>query len=296
MLRGSDGSERADTPVTNGTNGTPGGNRPLSSVGACSDTRFVKSWIGIVALFAGAILVALLLKVTPPLVVFVALAGIAAVVVVRLRARVRREGTISQASVLGLRAVDGDPFGLRGLGFTLFERGTDAGVESVLSGIWRGLEVKQFTVTCAFEGQTDARRRFACATAPTGLICPPLVAEPETFITQKGGAAPMARVTFDPQRFGRRFSVWCDDEAFARALVDERMMAWLPELGDDWGFEMCGASALVYGTQLHRPDALSVLQILGDLLARVPDPVRMAFAPEAVGPDAPERETAPGPG
>lgn len=256
----------------------------------------MKSWLGIIALFGAAILVALLLKVTPPLVVFLALAGFAAVVIVRLRARVRREGTISKASVLGLRAVEGDPFGLASLGFALFGRGVDTDVDNVLSGIWRGLEVKQFTLTCALEGQADTRRRFACALASTGLICPPLVAEPETFITQLGGAAPMARVTFDPQRFGRRFSVWCDDEAFARALVDERMMAWLPELGDDWGFEMCGPSAMVYGMQLHRPDALTVLQILGDLLARVPDPVRMAFAAESVGLDAPERETAPGPG
>lgn len=247
----------------------------------------MKSWLGIVALFAGAVLVALLLKVTPPLAVFIALAGMAAVVVVRLRARVRREGTISKASVLGLRAVDGDPFGLPGLGFALFDRGVDVGVENVLSGIWRGLDVKQFTVTSAFEGKGDARTRFACAIAATGLICPPLVAEPETFVTQMGGAAPLARVTFDPQRFGRRFSVWCDDEAFARALMDDRMMAWLPELGDDWGFEMFGTSAMVYGMQLHRPDALSVLQILGDLLARVPDPVRMAFAADAVRPDAP---------
>jgi len=243
----------------------------------------VKSWVGILALSAAVILAALLLKVTPAPLVFVALVGIAAFVVARLRAQVRREGTIGQASVLGLRAVDGEPFGLRGLGFTLFDRGTDVVIENVLSGHWRGLEAQQFTLTCAFAGHGDARRRFACATAPTGLLCPPLVAEPETFITQMGVAAPMARVTFDAERFGRRFSVWCDDEAFARALIDERLMAWLPELGDEWGFEMCGTSALVYGVQVHRPDALSVLQILGDLLARVPDPVRDAYGP---GPSA----------
>ncbi len=255
----------------------------------------MKSWFGIAGLFAAGILVALVLKVTPPLLLFIALAGIALFVISRLRAQVRREGTISQASVLGLRAVDGEPFGLRGLGFALFERGDEVTTLSVLSGSWRGLEATQFTLTCAIEGKPDARRRFTCATAPTGLVCPPLVAEPETFVTQMGGPAPMARVPFDPERFGRRFSVWCDDAAFARALFDERMMAWLPELGDDWGFEVCGSSALVYGIQMRRPDALSALEILADLLARVPAPVQKLFAAKAVRPDAPEPKTTAGP-
>lgn len=258
----------------------------------------MKSWLSLVAIFAAAVLVALLLKVAPPLLSLAALLGVAGFVVVRLRARVKSEGALSQASVLGMRAEASDRSGLLGLPFALFTRGTDPGLEHVLVGAWRGLEIKQFTFTCSVEGPAEERRRLMCAVGPIGAMCPPLVAEPETFVTRLGGAAPMARVGFDEGRLGRTFSVWCDDEPFARAFVDDRVAGWLPALGDDWGFEVAGPLAMVYGFQSHRPDVLSVVQTLGDLLTRVPEEIRTDFAaPPRFEPEVtPESEVAAEPG
>jgi hypothetical protein len=246
----------------------------------------VKSWLSLVALFAAAILLALVLKVAPPLLVLAAMLGVAGFVIVRLRARVKAEGAVSQASVLGMRAEESDRSGILALPFALFTRGTDPGLERVLVGAWRGKEIKQFTFTCSIEGPGDDRRRLVCAIGPVEAMCPALVAEPETFVTRLGGAAPLARVGFEEGRFGRTFSVWCDDEAFARTFVDDGVAAWLPSLGDDWGFEVAGPLAMVYGFQVHRPDVLSVVQTLGDLLVRVPEQVRIDFAaPHRIEPE-----------
>ncbi len=246
----------------------------------------MKSWLSLVAIFAAAILVALVLKVAPPVLVLAAMLGVAGVVIVRLRARVKAEGAVSQASVLGMRAEESERSGILGLPFALFTRVTDPGLERVLVGAWRGSEIQQFTFTCSIEGPGEDRRRLVCAIGPVGAMCPALVAEPEAFVTRLGGAAPLARVGFEDGQLGRTFSVWCDDEAFARAFMDETMRAWLPTLGDDWGFEVVGPLAMVYGFQAHRPDVLSVVQTLGDVVARVPETVRAAHpAPHRPNPE-----------
>ena len=251
----------------------------------------MKSWLSLVAIFTAAILVALVLKVAPPVLVLAAMLGVAGVVIIRLRARVKAEGAVSQASVLGMRAEESHRSGILALPFALFTRGTDPALERVLVGAWRGKEIKQFTFTCSIEGPGDDRRRLACAIGPVEAMCPALVAEPETFVTRLGGAVPMARVGFDDGRLGRTFSVWCDDEAFAYAFVDDGVAAWLPSLGDDWGFEVAGPLAMVYGFHPNRTDVLSVVQTLGDLLVRVPEQVRTDFAT----PHRPEPEEQPGP-
>ncbi len=163
----------------------------------------MKSWLSLVAIFAAAILLALLLKVAPPGLVLAALLGVAGIVVFRLRARVKAEGARSQVSVLGLRAEESDRSGLLGLPFALFKRGTDPALERVLVGAWRGKEIKQFTFACSIEGPGDDRRKVVCAIGPVGgVLFPALVAEPETFVTRLGGAAPLARVGFDEGRLG----------------------------------------------------------------------------------------------
>jgi len=62
------------------------------------------------------------------------------------------------------------------------------------------------------------------------------------------------------------------DEAFVRALLDDAMARWLVDLGEEWGFEVTGPFAMVYGPATG--DVVPVLEVLQGFVERVPDGVR----------------------
>ena len=237
----------------------------------------MSTWLRLIAVFVVAVLASLLLKGLHPVLVGALFVGGTVFTYLTLRDRVRREARIGDLRALGFRSETQDPFGLLGYPFALFGRISDAQIANLLWGPWQGTEVKMFE--CSFATATVGdpdRERFSCVIAPVGATCPHLVLEPEIFFPLLGGPVGLAEIAFEDAPFARVFRVGCDDEAFARALIDGPMGDWLAGLGEGWGFEVSGALIMVYGPGSAHADLLSVLEPLREFLDRVPLALRTA--------------------
>lgn len=233
-------------------------------------------WLRLLGVLGAVIVGALLLKVLPPAVVLLVFIVGALFLNRVLRARARAEGERSESSAHGLRHEARDPFGLLAYPLSLFARGRTPVIEDLSWGTWRALDVKRFDVTFdpVLELEGAERPRFACALAPLDAPMPALVIEPWTFVTRLSAEAPMAQVSTGSETLDRVMHVRCDDAAFVAALVDEPMATWLASLGDDWGFEVSGRIALLYGPASSSAGVVPVLEVLQSFLVRIPAGLR----------------------
>jgi hypothetical protein len=236
--------------------------------------------IGLVVILAAA-----LLKFLPPIVVLVVfIVGLAyAYKTGRERARSPevRGGTVE---LLGLRRETTDPFGIVGFPVTLFGRSGDPEVGELVWGTWRGIGVHAFELTLAppsVMGESRGRETFVCAVATVEGPLPGLVVEPQLFLTLLQTAPPGAAIEFDDPVFDVALNVWSDDEAFARRVLDEPARRWLESLGGRWGMEVRGKIAILYGPRPDHPDVIATLDVLRDLLARLPSELTAPAAPPA---------------
>jgi hypothetical protein len=229
-------------------------------------------WARAISIGAAVVVAALLLRVAPPpvvLAVFVAAIVVAYVAVRRLRGRERASG----GGPLGLRREATDPFGILGYPLALFGRAGDPEVEDVLWGRWRSLDVHAFALSFrppSIEGHVAERTSFACAMARVAGPLPGLVVEPEPFRTLLPEPPPGAVVQIGDPALDTRSVAWAEDEAFARAVLDASTRDWLRSLDQAWGMEVRGQIALVYGPQPASPDVVVTLEVLRELLGRLP--------------------------
>ena len=219
------------------------------------------------------ILAALLLKVAPPILVLAAFVGGIALVFVSGRRRAREPERGGGAELLGLRRETGDPFGILGYPLTLFGRANDPAIDELVWGRWRGIDVHSFALS--FEqpsptGEPRGRATFACVMATVDGSLPGLVAEPETFLTQLQAIPPGDPVEIGDVGFDAAMNVWAEDEGYARRVLDEPARAWLRSLDLRWGAEIRGQVAMIYGPKPERPDLVATLEVLRDLLERLP--------------------------
>ena len=235
-------------------------------------------WSLVVVGLLAAVLGVLLLRALPGIVVlglFIAGAWYAST---RLKQLAKEDVGKTGAEVLGLRRESGDPFGLLAFPLALFERTTHPAVAELVWGPWLGLEVTVFGLAFdapSLPGSPGARSTFACALAKVDASFPSLVAEPQAMMTAFERAPTATGVEVGDDAFDREWNVWSEDASFARALLDERMRGWLRSLGDDWGIEVGGSMAVVYGPRPSSPDMFGVLGTLKGLVEHVPDEVRV---------------------
>lgn len=141
----------------------------------------------------------------------------------------------------------------------------------VLSAEYRGHRVLAYEyvyTACGRDGRS----------APSTHRFPVLVVStPHTPVLQvraeAGPALPGAgRVRMGGPAFDEVFEVRCADEAFARALLDERVRAWLLEAPEERaGFRFTGEHLLTWGEGLLEAEAaVAMADRLIDLLERVP--------------------------
>jgi hypothetical protein len=202
-------------------------------------------WLRLLAVFGVAIAAALFLKVLPPVIVLAFFIGGFAALNLGLRRRVKTERAGFRSGSLGLKREQHDPFGLLGYPFALFSRCGQAAIEDLRWGVWRGLEVKRFDLSCS-PTSGDERRLLACAIGPAGPAPLPLVIEDEVWATllDEPGIQTVEAGSNGPDR---AHVVRCGDPGLARALVGVPMVRWLEDLQEPWGFELNGSLALVYG-------------------------------------------------
>ncbi|HEX6580185.1 MAG TPA: hypothetical protein VF195_04870 [Actinomycetota bacterium] len=143
-----------------------------------------------------------------------------------------------------------DPFDTLEEPFALLQRGDGRGVENVLWGEWKGLEIRAFDYWY-YEESTDSKghtsrsySRYDCVITRIDASCPALQISEENVFTRLADALTFRDIEFESEEFNRRFTVRGADERFATALCDAPMMDWLLRHGDGYAFEVVGDRVL----------------------------------------------------
>jgi hypothetical protein len=238
------------------------------------------SWVRILALCAAVVVAALLLKLMPgPVVLLLFIAG-GTYINLRLRRQMRSETKVG-AELLGFRREEIDPFGILGYPLELFARVGEPAVDELVWGPWHGLDVRVFGIS--FRGPSlfddDRRSAIACAMAHVDAELPGLVVEPQAFLTVLEGPPSTAKTSTADEAADADLNVWCDDPAFAAEFLSDEMRDWLRSLEMRWGVEVRGRIALVYGSRPETPDVVGILEVLEQLIARIPLDVLAAHPP-----------------
>ncbi len=221
---------------------------------------------------------ALLLKVLPAYLVLALFVGGVAAFARSLKRRSKRDAAEGRAATLGLRREEHDPIGVRAMPLSLFERAPEGAIEGLLTGTRRGVQVHVFDYAFRI-GLTEGsavHRRFACALGQVGGSVPATVVEPRSFLTLFPEPPELDPSEISTGRFADLFDVRGTDPSFARSIVDERVRGWLLELDEGWGFEIRDQALLVYGPRPDRGEISAAVDVLADLLDRLPETVRSA--------------------
>lgn len=199
------------------------------------------------------------------------------VVLVALRKRPRREAMRDEARRLGLEWSPSDPFDLLDAPFALFRwsRAASAEFDNVLRGSWHGLAVRVFDY--AYARGEHRERRLSCGLVAIPGGWPTTVIRPEGATTTLADHVGLPDIEFESEGFNRAFDVRSDDPRFASAIVDARMMAWLLELGNGWGFEIRDRWVLGYRDQVQPWEIQGVLSTLEAFLGQIPRAARSLF-------------------
>lgn len=229
-------------------------------------------WLRVGGIAVAAIVAALILSTAPPpvvLVVFVA-ATLGAFALVR---RTKRSLRAARAELPSLRGGEVDPFHLLALPLSLFSRAGDPAVVEASSAPWRGLELRAFSLSMQPPAVLDVvpdRVTFTAAIVEVERTGPAIVIEPQVFRTSMPPSPPEPVVATGDDAFDRSTSTWCADEGFARTLLDPSGRTWFRSLQHAWGLEVRGRLVAVYGPRADRPETVSALEVLRDVLDRLP--------------------------
>lgn len=173
----------------------------------------------------------------------------------------RIQGLAAAAKQLGLAFSRSDPFATLAEPFALLHKGDGQGVENVMSGVWQGVDLRQFDFWY-YEESTDSQGhrsksyyRFNCVIAPIEAACAHLTIDHENVFTRLADALSFHDIEFESAEFNRAYQVKCDDKKFANDFVDARMMDWLLKHGAGYSFEVCGDRVLCAHKRLQ-PDEL----------------------------------------
>lgn len=199
-----------------------------------------------------------------------------------IRAQPRRRSAEAAAYELGLRFSAADSFDLIDRPFALFNRLASArGLENVMYGTWRGLDVRLFDYWYArsSDQSIDDTERFTCLMISLGTSWPSLLIEPETAAARLVGRVTLSEIEFESEAFNRAFTVRGDDPRFASAFVDGRMMRWLLELPPGrWGFQIAGDTLLCHRSPALFPwELLGMLQTGSAFIERIPAVARSSY-------------------
>jgi hypothetical protein len=210
--------------------------------------------------------------------IVVAFAAIAAAIAFAgIYAKRKRQQTFARFAVLqGLQYAPEDPYGLIGLRFALFRRGDGRGIENVLWGTWHDTPLQAFDYWY-YDESTDGKgnrsrtyHRFECAVSTVDAACPHLTLDHENLFTRLADHLAMHDIEFESEDFNHAYNVKCDDERFAFAFVDARMIVWLMAHGDGYAFEVVGDRLLVACRRLDPMALVPVLGTVRDFRAQVP--------------------------
>lgn len=113
--------------------------------------------------------------------------------------------------------------------FHFFGLGTGRGIENVLAGTVDGVQVRAFDYWYepVDEGSFDVvegHRRFSCGVVAVPASCPKLAVQSRTTTDDLIGLVGGDVLPLELEAFNRRFRVRCEDQRFAIAFLEQRMM------------------------------------------------------------------------
>jgi hypothetical protein len=119
--------------------------------------------------------------------------------------------------------------------FHFFGLGTARGIENVLAGTVDGVDVRAFDywyepVSDGSFDVVEGRRRFSCGVVAVPASCPKLAVQPRTTTDDLIGLVGGDVLPLELEEFNRRFRVRCEDQRFAVAFLEQRMMEALLRL------------------------------------------------------------------
>lgn len=115
------------------------------------------------------------------------------------------------------------------LPFPMFGRAR-SGTENVVWDRTRGTKIRAFDFWCeepADDRTVTPRRRFTCAVVPLAFSARRLRIEPRDLDDEMKAAFGLREVRLELEEFNRRFVVEAEDERFAIAFLEQRMMEGL---------------------------------------------------------------------
>lgn len=174
-----------------------------------------------------------------------------------LALRRRGRALAALARSLGAQYAQNDPFYLPGSSFALFRRGSSRRASNVIWGLPEGGCIFDYRYR---EGSGKNSRTYQLSCAMTGIAaqCPHLTLGPEGFWSSIADHVGAQDVQFESEDFNRAFEVHCDDQRFAFAVVDGRMMEWLLQGSRGAQFEVLGPRVLC-AVQQVAPDEVPLL-------------------------------------
>ncbi len=189
-----------------------------------------------------------------------------------------RKILIDEVHRLGLRFAAKDPFNLRALPLPAFRRSGDHRIEWVGSGEWRGLQVFLFGYSYCPVLQKSGDR-FTGLIIKQPFSAPALEVRREDAGSRLAGAFGVDDVQFESGSFNDTFRVTSEDERFAYAFVDQRMMDWLTT-APVYGFQAAGNAVMVIAPSLA-PKEFEVFMVRArDFVDHIPRAVRSMYRAE----------------
>jgi hypothetical protein len=204
----------------------------------------------------------------------VLVAALAAVFAWRLRwlaGRQRRLMLLCQRA--GLDFAPLDPSGdTAWLPFPMFGR-ERSGTENVVWDRRQGTDVRAFDFWYreADDGRpVGGRWRLTCAVVPLPASCPRMRVAPRDLVDGAVGALFREGVRLELEAFTRRFHVETDDERFAVAFLDQRMMEAFLALPEEVAADVNGDVLLLSAPLLAPERVLRLLDAAAEIHRRIP--------------------------
>lgn len=204
----------------------------------------------------------------------------------RSHARQRRLMLLCQRAGLEFAPLDLNP-DTAWLPFPMFGRQPN-GTANVVWDRQRGPEIRAFDYWYqlpAEDRSVTPRRRLTCAVVPLGASAPRLRIAPRDLDDELRSVLGMREVRLELERFNRRFSVEAEDERFAIAFLEQRMMEALLALPDGVTAEVNEHVVLLWTPELPAEQVLRLYDAAVAIHQRVPRSLPSLFPPRpAEGP------------
>jgi hypothetical protein len=198
----------------------------------------------------------------------------------RIHARQRRLMLLCQRAGLDFAPMDLNP-DTAWLPFPMFGR-AKSGTET---GVWervRGPGIRAFDYWYedpAPDRPVTPRRRLTCAVVPLGASVPRLRVMPRDLDDELRSALGLREVRLELEEFNRRFTVSSEDERFAIAFLEQRMMEALLALPDGVTVDVNEDAVLLWAPELPAEQILRLYDAAVAIHDRIPRSLPSLFPP-----------------